>query len=51
VYIVTIAITLFFNYLGRQSMVVDAAIYLALFVTIGSGLHYIAHAARSLNRH
>ena len=50
VYILTVAITLFFNYLGRPSLVVDAAVYLAFLVTIGSGLHYIAHATRALNR-
>ena len=50
VYIMTVATTLFFNYLGRPSVVVDVAIYLCLLVTIGSGLHYIVHAARSLNQ-
>ena len=49
VYILTVALALFFNYLGRPSAVVDAAVYASLLVTVGSGLHYIVHAARSLN--
>ena len=49
VYILTGIVTLYFNYLGRQSVVVDVAVYSALVVTLGSGFHYIVHAARSLN--
>jgi len=49
VYITTVTMALFFNYLGERSELVDGAIYLSLIVTVGSGLHYIAHAARLLN--
>ena len=49
VYILTAAVTLYFNWLGRPSLVVDTAIYAALIITLASGLHYIAHAARVLN--
>lgn len=49
VYILTVAVTLLFNWLGRTSVVVDAAVYAALAVTLVSGLHYIVHAARVLS--
>lgn len=49
VYVVTGAATLFFNYLGQVSSLVDVAVYASLVVTVGSGLHYIVHAARALN--
>ena len=49
IYILTIAIILLYNWLGRTSVVVDAAIYGALAVTLASGLHYIVHAARVLS--
>lgn len=49
IYILTIAIILLYNWLGRSSGVVDAAIYGALAVTLASGLHYIVHAARVLS--
>ncbi len=50
VYVVTGITTLFFNYLGQRSFLVDVTIYASLLVTVGSGLHYILHAARALNR-
>ena len=49
IYILTIAIILLYNWLGRTSGVVDAAIYGALAITLASGLHYIVHAARVLS--
>ena len=49
VYIVTCALTLYFNYLGRPSVVVDVAVYAALAITLVSGLHYIVYAARLVN--
>ena len=49
VYILTVAVTMCFNWLGRPSVLVDAAIYATLSVTLASGLHYIAHASRMLN--
>ena len=50
VYVVTGITTLFFNYLGQSSFLVDVTVYASLIVTVGSGLHYILHAARALNR-
>ncbi len=48
-YVVTGAVTLFFNYLGRPSRLVDVAVYAALAITLISGLHYIVHASRVVN--
>lgn len=48
-YILTGAFALLFNYLGRQSAVVDVMVYAAFVVTIVSGLHYIVYAARVVN--
>jgi cardiolipin synthase len=49
VYIVTSVVLLLFNYLRRTSIVVDVCVYAALGITLVSGLHYIAHAARIIN--
>ena len=49
VYLLTAAVTMYFNWLGRPSVLVDAAIYATLSITLVSGLHYIAHASRVLN--
>ena len=49
VYLLTAAVTMYFNWLGRPSALVDVAIYATLGVTLVSGLHYIAHASRMLN--
>lgn len=48
VYVLTCAITLYFNYLDRPSVVVDAAIYASLVVTLLSGIHYIMLAVREV---
>ena len=50
VYILTGSVTLLFNYLDRPSVVVEAAIWASLAVTLASGFHYIFHAARLVNR-
>ncbi|MFB3855042.1 MAG: CDP-alcohol phosphatidyltransferase family protein [Vicinamibacterales bacterium] len=50
IYIMTAALVMFFNYLGRHSAVVDFAVYCALAVTLVSGFHYIFHAARIINQ-
>jgi cardiolipin synthase len=42
VYVITGVVTLWANYLGRQSAAVDVCIYASLAVTIVSGLHYAA---------
>ncbi len=49
IYILTVALTLLFNWLEQPSVVVDAAIWGALAITLVSGLHYIAHATRVLS--
>jgi cardiolipin synthase len=49
VYVVTCVILLWFNYLGRTSVLVDAGIWLSLGITLVSGFHYVAHAARIIN--
>ena len=49
VYLLTAAVTMYFNWLGRPSALVDVAIYATFGVTLVSGLHYIAHASRVLN--
>ena len=50
VYLLTAAVTMYFNWLGRPSALVDVAIYATLAgVTVVSGVHYIAHASRVLN--
>ena len=50
VYTLTAAVTLWFNWLGRPSVFVDAAVYAALGATLVSGLHYIVHATRVLSK-
>jgi cardiolipin synthase len=47
-YIVTAVIAMFFNYLGYRSLFVDVGVYAALAITLISGLHYIRHAARTM---
>ena len=49
IYIVTAAVTLYFNYLRQPSPLVDLCVYVALAITLISGLHYIIHAARVVN--
>ena len=48
-YIVTIAILLLFNYLERESFLIDLAIWLSLAITLVSGFHYTVHLRRALN--
>ena len=40
-YIVTAVVAMLFNYLGYHSILVDAAIWASLAITLVSGLHYI----------
>ncbi len=47
--ILTAAVTLYFNWLGRTSVLVDLAVYATLAVTLLSGLHYITHVTRVLS--
>jgi cardiolipin synthase len=48
-YVITGAVTLFFNYMDQKSVLVDLMVYAALVFTVASGLHYIVHAARLVN--
>ena len=48
-YILTGVVTLYFNYLQRFSPLVAACIYASLVMTLLSGLHYMARAARVVN--
>lgn len=50
VYIVTCGVVILFNYLERRSVLVDVGVYAALAITLFSGFHYIAHAARIINQ-
>ena len=50
VYVVTCVVVMFFNYLGRTSPLVTAGIYSSLALTLLSGVHYIWHAARIINK-
>jgi cardiolipin synthase (CMP-forming) len=47
-YIVTAVIAMLFNYLGYHSIFVDVGIYASLAITLVSGVHYIRHAARTM---
>jgi cardiolipin synthase (CMP-forming) len=49
-YVVTVVVVMFFNYLRRSSVIVDVGIYVCLAITLISGLHYVAHARRIINR-
>ena len=49
VYILPAAVILYFNWLGRTSVLVDLAVYATLAVTLLSGLHYITHVTRVLS--
>jgi cardiolipin synthase len=44
-FVVTGVITLYANYLGRHLMIVDAAIWASLAITVVSGIHYLIRAA------
>jgi cardiolipin synthase len=49
VYMVTCVVLMWFNYLGRRSILVDVGIWTTLGITLVSGFHYISHAARIIN--
>jgi cardiolipin synthase len=50
IYVLTGVVTLFFNYLGTRSPVVDTFIWTAATITVVSAFHYIGHAARIVNK-
>ncbi len=49
VYLVTCVVLMWFNYLGRPSILVEIGIWTSLAITLLSGFHYIWHAARIIN--
>ncbi|HEY3380377.1 MAG TPA: CDP-alcohol phosphatidyltransferase family protein [Vicinamibacterales bacterium] len=49
VYLVSCVVVMWFNYLGRPSVLVDAGIWTSCGITLISGFHYIAHASRIIN--
>jgi cardiolipin synthase (CMP-forming) len=49
VYLLTCVVLMWFNHLGRTSILVDISIWTALGITLVSGFHYIWHAARIIN--
>ncbi|MGE0449430.1 MAG: CDP-alcohol phosphatidyltransferase family protein [Vicinamibacterales bacterium] len=49
VYMLTAVVAMFFNYLERRSVVVDAFVWASLVITLVSSLHYIRHAARIID--
>ena len=48
--IATALIFMIFNYLERQSPIIDAFVYASAAITVASSLHYITHAARIANQ-
>jgi len=49
-FIFTCVVVMFFNYLGRTSMWVDAAIWVALAITLASGVDYVFRIAKIINQ-
>jgi len=49
-YICTCVLVMYFNYLERTSVMVQASIYASLVITLVSGVHYAARAARIVNQ-
>lgn len=48
-YVVACVVMMFFNYLGRTSVLVEVGVWACLAVTLVSGLHYIWHASQIIN--
>jgi cardiolipin synthase (CMP-forming) len=48
-YLVTCVVLMWFNFLGRDSILVDIGVWCSLAITLVSGFHYIWHAARIIN--
>ena len=50
VFVVSCVVVMFFNYLGRPSMWVEAAIWISLGVTLASWVDYVWRLARIINK-
>ena len=48
-YMMTAVVAMFFNFRGYHSVLVDGFVYASLAITLISSLHYIPHAARTIN--
>jgi cardiolipin synthase len=49
-FILTCVVVMYYNYLGRHSIVVDAFIGLSLVITLASGIDYLFRLARIINQ-
>ena len=49
-FILTCVVVMYFNYLGRTSVIVDAFIWGALAITLASGIDYVFRVARIINQ-
>jgi cardiolipin synthase len=49
-FIVTCVVVMYYNYLGRTSVVVDAFIWGSLAITLASGVDYVFRVARIINQ-
>lgn len=49
VYILTAVVVMYFNYLGRPSVLVAVGVYASLAITLISGFHYVVHVRRIIN--
>jgi len=49
IYLVSCVVLMWFNFLGRTSILVDLAVWMSLAITLVSGFHYIYHASRIIN--
>ena len=47
-YMMTVVVAMFFNYLRYHSAIVDMFVWASLAITLISSLHYIRHAARTI---
>ena len=50
IYICTCVFVMYFNYLGRPSLIVQVSIYASCAITLISGFHYIVYATRVINQ-
>ena len=50
IFIIVCVIVMFFNYLGRTSLWVDAAVWTSLVITLASGVDYVWRIAKIINR-
>jgi hypothetical protein len=48
-FIVTCVVVMYFNYLGRTSLIVDAFIWASLAITLVSGIDYVFRVAKIIH--